>query len=149
MFLGPSFYEPDEDDSLDFKERLRKIGTDFLYICIGAGWGDDSLDLKKRFRKMGTILHFPVQFLVQFFISPNCTNRIVPELYGKWRIVRKMKNCTSPELVQFWTRPGNTPTQENTHTHTHTHTHTIYIYIYRARPGKTHVPDFLGGGSEQ
>ena len=26
MILRPSFYESDEDDALDFKERLRKIG---------------------------------------------------------------------------------------------------------------------------
>jgi len=28
MILRPSFYEPDEDDGVDFKERLRKIGLD-------------------------------------------------------------------------------------------------------------------------
>jgi len=26
MILRPSFYESDEDDALDFKERIRKIG---------------------------------------------------------------------------------------------------------------------------
>ena len=30
MILRPSFYEPDEDDSLDSAERLRKIGREVL-----------------------------------------------------------------------------------------------------------------------
>ena len=64
-----------------------------------------------------------------------------------------MKNCTENEEL-YQSRIGTildpeTHQHKKTHTHTHTHTLYIYIYIYRARPGKTHVPDFLGGGSEQ